>query len=191
MNSYLKDYTFTDDWFTMHIPNWEKLLEEFRDEPHLRFLEIGTYDGRSCLWLLENILTDPTSMIVCIDPYPDRGEHREIFLRNVELSERSEQVVYVDEKSQTALRHLLIDFDFIYIDGHHTTKAAFQDASLSRNILKRGGIIVFDNYQGNFDAVRRAVNYFIDIFGDEFEVEYLSRIVVGNYITGQVAARKR
>lgn len=58
---------FTSDWFSQHIPVWTDVLRDLRGKPHLHFLEIGSYEGRSACWLLENILTHPGSRLTCID----------------------------------------------------------------------------------------------------------------------------
>ena len=60
-------YTFTSDWFLHNQLSWDIHLEEFKNKPNLNFLEIGSYEGRSTIWLLENVLTDPSSKITCID----------------------------------------------------------------------------------------------------------------------------
>src|SRR3989344_7436900 len=51
---------FLTDWFSRHIPLWEKRLAEFRGQPAVHFLEIGSWEGRSAGWLLTNILTHDT-----------------------------------------------------------------------------------------------------------------------------------
>jgi hypothetical protein len=48
---------FSQDWFSQHIPIWTRLLHEFKGKAGLRVLEIGTFEGRSTCWLLENIVT--------------------------------------------------------------------------------------------------------------------------------------
>ena len=48
--------TFTQDWFSHNIPGLEsivKLLPSNKD-----ILEIGSFEGRSTCWLLENVLAD-------------------------------------------------------------------------------------------------------------------------------------
>ena len=41
------NYIFTVDWFSCYIHNWTYFLQELKDKPNLRFLEIGSYQGRS------------------------------------------------------------------------------------------------------------------------------------------------
>ena len=67
---YQKEYNFTSDWFTPHIPIWEKVLSPLKGKPDIRYLEIGVFEGRSSLWIAENILTHPSSHLTVIDPFP-------------------------------------------------------------------------------------------------------------------------
>ena len=60
-HSFKKNYNFSTDWFSMNIPLWKKLLKEFKGKPGVNYLEIGLFEGRSFFWMLENILTHPTS----------------------------------------------------------------------------------------------------------------------------------
>src|SRR5262245_48354584 len=57
---------FDFDWFSRNIPSFEKHLAHLRGIP-CRALEIGTHEGRSATWMLENILTHPEARIDCID----------------------------------------------------------------------------------------------------------------------------
>lgn len=146
---------FTVDWFSQHIPNWTILLSEFKDKPNLHFLEIGSFEGLSTSWLLDNILTDTTSKITCIDPLQDTKEYADIrvsftgvfdrFKENV-LDTYHDKVTLHRVKSQYMLPRLVDTYDFIYIDGSHEAIAALTDAVLSWHLLKSGGIIVFDDY---------------------------------------------
>lgn len=54
-------YAFTSDYVSEHIPRWRDLFEEYRGQPDVRMLEIGSYEGRSAVWFLENVLTHPTA----------------------------------------------------------------------------------------------------------------------------------
>src|SRR5206468_651218 len=49
---YKKEYVFTQNWFTDRIIYWSELLKEFKGKPDVNYLEIGTFEGRSALWML-------------------------------------------------------------------------------------------------------------------------------------------
>lgn len=52
---YKKNYSFTDDWFSIHIPIWAKALAPFAGKPNLKYLEVGVFEGRAAMWMLEEI----------------------------------------------------------------------------------------------------------------------------------------
>ena len=61
------DYEFTEDWFSENNPEkvvrqFDEFLSEFKDKPCM-FLEIGSFEGMSTIWMLENILTEESSQI--------------------------------------------------------------------------------------------------------------------------------
>ncbi len=142
---YGKKYTFSNDWFTHNIPVWEKMLEEFKGKPNIHYLEVGVFEGRSAIWALESILTDPTARMTCIDIFPEDLEEK--FLANLRLSGKEKKATVIKGYSNIALRKLPLDsFDIIYIDGSHTANDVMTDAVLSWELLKQGGILIFDDY---------------------------------------------
>ena len=120
-------------------------------------LEIGSYEGRSAVWFLENILTHPTSRLVCIDPFFDpRVEMR--FDHNVRLSGARERLEKRRGRSESVLPQLeRASFDLIYVDGSHDAPFVLLDAMLSWELLKTGGILAFDDYEWEPVSLLKAV----------------------------------
>jgi predicted O-methyltransferase YrrM len=171
---YKKDYQFSSDWFTYHIPVWEPLLSEFKGKADVRYLEIGVLEGRSALWMLENILTHPSARLTAIDLFPDDVQAR--FVGNIDKSGFRDKVEIVKGKSQEKLRELpLASYDLIYIDGSHRAKHVFVDAALSWDLLKDGGLLIFDDYLWNIELPndlipKGPIDTFLMAFGDEIEL---------------------
>ena len=140
---YSKKYNFTkQDWVTPHIPVWKKVLSNFEGKPNIDYLEIGVYEGSSLLWVLENILTHPTSTATGIEPSA-KGN----LLTNLKMSGLKHKVEIIEGYSQIELKNLpSSSFDIIYIDGDHHSAAVLTDAILSWPLLKTGGILIFDDY---------------------------------------------
>lgn len=135
-------YRFTRDMFTSRLDELIPLAMPFAGRPNLNLLEVGSFEGMSTCWFIENVLTHPTSRITCID-IAFEGP----FDCNVDQSGGGEKVTKLPGDSATLLRMLSPDsFDFIYIDGDHSCSAARTDAELAWPLLKRGGVIVFDDY---------------------------------------------
>jgi predicted O-methyltransferase YrrM len=137
---------WTKDWFSQNIPVWQALLAPYQGQKNLRFLEIGSFQGRSATWLLQNILVDPTTQIHCIDPFHWPEATREIFAYNMQPF--AERVVMHVGSSQDILPTLTPDhFDVIYVDGDHRANNAYLDAAMSWPLLKENGLMIFDDYE--------------------------------------------
>jgi len=179
-------YIFTVDWFSHNIPSWDIYLNNFKNKPNLNFLEIGSFQGRSTVWLLENILTDENSSITCIDTFEGSIEHHiysknelinlfDIFVHNV--STFKNKINIIRGKSQEVLKLLNESFDFIYIDGDHTAVSVIEDAILSFSLLKKVGIMIFDDYEwlvmNNYiDNPKPAIDAFLEIYANKITLLY-------------------
>lgn len=136
-------YIFSEDWTTRHTARWQSTLAHLKDKANVRALEIGSYEGRSAIWFLENILTHPSSAISCVDIF--EREYETNFDHNTRYF--GAKVKKIRAPSQIALRSLeLATYDFAYIDGSHTSKDTLFDAVLTWDLLKPGGIIIIDDY---------------------------------------------
>jgi tetratricopeptide (TPR) repeat protein len=141
-----RDYQFTDNWFSRHIPLWEEHLKSFAHKAAVHVLEIGSYQGMSTCWLLDNILTHPSTKITCVDPfyYPYQKE----FDANVTKTGALSKVIKIASKSQDTLGFLEPNtYDFVHIDGTHDDDVVLQDAVLSWRLVKVGGLMIFDDYE--------------------------------------------
>ena len=141
------DSRYTKDWFQAHVRNWERWLDGYRDRPGLRFLEIGSFEGRSTVWLLQNVLTQPDSRIDCIDlfrPDPLQGDYHQRFRANV--APWKERVGEYAGPSAEQLARVRGPYDMIYVDGWHTAFGALADGVQAWPLLKVGGLMIFDDY---------------------------------------------
>lgn len=145
------------------LPNWflgnktqedfNKLLDEFRGKPNLKFLEIGSFCGNSAAWTIENILTNKTSKLTCVDPWNGNVAHEAFDFSDVEAAFDEQLEPFKDqlikEKSYSdewLMKNRSKQYDFIYIDGDHMPQAFMMDALLSWELLKPGGIMAIDDY---------------------------------------------
>jgi hypothetical protein len=87
----MQSKSFTVDWFSVHIPHWEVWLQKYKGKPDIRYLEIGSFQGRSLTWMLDNILTHETAKADAVDIWVGSQEHTDeekkdlykIFLNNI------------------------------------------------------------------------------------------------------------
>ncbi len=174
---YKKTYQFTDDWFSQDIPIWEKAMAPYRGKPKLHYLEVGTFEGRSALWMIENVLTDPTSKLTVIDPFLDDYKNR--YRANLKTSGAAARVTTIEGYSQVELRKIPMDScDFVYIDGSHRADDVLEDAILAWRLVKKGGLLLFDDYRwtGWKSVVPLdqrpgpAIDTFYEFYGKHFDV---------------------
>lgn len=189
--------TFTTNWFDRHQPTFEKHLAALKGREGLQFLEIGSFEGKSSCFLLDNYLTDPKSHIFCADTFSGSPEHDpmkvdytnifDTFMENIKPY--GNKVTVLKGKSQEMIADLPhYFFDFIYIDGSHVASDVLEDAVLSWRLLKDGGIMAFDDYFWSFwsnrygstdpnwqvdeDALRKEPRIAIDAFLNIFKGQY-------------------
>jgi predicted O-methyltransferase YrrM len=163
---------FSTDWFSHNIKHWNEHLAHLKDEP-AQALEIGSYEGRSCCWMLKNILTDEQSTITCVDVWT-KPEIEKQFDCNVVESGQSHKVKKIKSASCIALRQLRFSsFDFIYIDGSHEGRDVLEDAVLSFRLLKNSGILIFDDYLWEGKAKifpKPAIDSFLHLYQHQIKV---------------------
>ena len=186
------NYIFTVDWFSYNIPIWTHYLNELKDKPNLRFLEIGSFQGRSTVWLLKNILTSDSSAITCIDTFEGSIEHTLHFQNDIKnlfdifshnISKFKNKVNIIKDKSQDALKKMNEQYDFIYVDGDHKASSVIEDAILSFPLLKKGGIMIFDDYlwfqmKKFIDNPKVAIDAFLEIYADKITILYKNHQVI-------------
>ena len=174
---------YSNNWFELRIGNFEHFISRFSGRP-VRCLEIGSFEGRSANWIVENWCTYPGSYLTCVDPFTGSVEHSseekeglfERFQRNT--ADNSTKIRVIRMESHTALQRLIAaggKFDFIYIDGDHHRDAVAKDAELAHQLLVPGGLLAFDDYTwgGGLESWQRpqeAIDDFLSTMGDEYEV---------------------
>jgi hypothetical protein len=176
--AYEQQYNFTQDWFTPNIPVWKEALAEFKGRPNIHYLEIGVFEGRSAIWMLENILTEATARLTAVDRF--EGSLKERWSANVDLSGASSKVTTLTGYSQLVLRDLpLGSFDIVYIDGSHYRDDVLEDPVLSWRLLKEDGVLIFDDYDYvSVDSPKLAIDRFYECFGKHFDVVHKSYQVI-------------
>lgn len=157
------DKDFTSDWVSGHLPIWTDLAARIQS-PRPNVLEIGSWEGRSAIaWL--NLL--PGSRITCIDAWAQMTFHEARFDRNT--APYAARVRKIIGSSGDALGRLIAErrsFDLIYIDGEHTREGTVRDSVLAWPLLKRGGILLWDDYLWEThlplkDRPQEAIDWFV------------------------------
>src|SRR5262245_61789217 len=108
-----QSYAYTVDYITGNVEIWARLFGSFAGRP-TRMLEIGSYEGRSTVWFLQNVLTDAASRLVCVDIFSEPSRNLR-FEHNVRVSGFEHKVTKLKGRSGDRLRELpAMSFDVIY-----------------------------------------------------------------------------
>lgn len=182
------EYTFSSDWFSHNIPGLTSVLNYLKPA---RILEIGSFEGRSTVFFLEEALKyQPNVEIFCIDSWEGGAEHQGIwnmgeverhFLHNTQLAQAKfpqGKIHHARGYSHPKMIELLANgfegyFDYIYIDGSHEAPDVLLDALLAHRLVRKEGIISFDDYlwsptpsgqEDHYMLVKPAVDHYVNTY---------------------------
>jgi predicted O-methyltransferase YrrM len=185
----MSDYQFTKNWFGWGPQIWPDIIKFL--PARKEFLEIGSFEGRSTVWTVENMMEDGGE-IICVDTWEGSEEHtkgelngaEERFHQNISILRSkfpNRAVVSFKSTSINSLASLISykkQFDFIYIDGSHVAKDVLTDACMAWPLLKKDGIMAFDDYLwkvNGFTINQRpkiAIDAFVNIFENEIDMAH-------------------
>ena len=155
-----------------HAENWNRWLGKFKGRP-CTAIEVGSWEGRSARWFLDNILTNEQSRLVCIDTWEGGEEHRangidcSVTWPNFKsnMAEYGGKVLPIKGRSEDGLRKAFcFRADFIYIDGSHMAADVLSDSVLAWPLLKDSGVLIFDDYRWEFKGALSEPMIAIDAF---------------------------
>jgi hypothetical protein len=158
------NYRLADNWFSTIPVN--------PDIP-LKYLEIGTCYGANLFSVANSYGLHKDSQLHCIDPWEDYADYPEYkneqptiysaFLKNVENSGFQDKIKIHRGYSNLEVPQFDDEFfDLIYIDGNHEPEYVLEDAVLSFRKLRKGGIMIFDDYGwGGPDMTQRGIDGFL------------------------------
>ena len=151
------------NWFAKSaVDNFATYLIQDAGLPDLNYLQLGVFTGDTSVWLMDNILTHPTSYLTDVDTWEgsDEDDHKSMDFEDVfhtylkRLSDADKYSRCYNYRTTTTnfllskladQQHKRIQYDFIYVDADHTTVGVLLDAELSWRLLKSGGIMAFDD----------------------------------------------
>jgi predicted O-methyltransferase YrrM len=167
-------YTFSQDLCGHNIPLYKKLLDHLKDKP-CRMLEIGSFEGGSTTWLLDNIATHEDSFVDTIDVFEQPN-----LMPNLIASGYQNKVRFHLGRSVDVLRTLPLNaYDFAIIDGSHWTMNVLEDMVHSFRLLKIGGIMETDDYLwddpkwNQEGSPKEAVDAFLSIYAPKLKILHM------------------
>lgn len=191
-----KEHIFTNTWFDGTAKKvWEVLLPRIKP---VRVLEIGSFEGASACFVMEACKWSSALELHCVDTWAGGREHVAESIDMAEVESRFEHNVAVSRRrsaanvllhkhkcqSSEALIQLLSTgfknyFDFIYVDGSHLATDVLSDAVLSYKLLRKGGVLAFDDYLWVDPTERRAnllcapklaIDSFVNVYFSKVEI---------------------
>jgi predicted O-methyltransferase YrrM len=166
--------SFTKDWCTNNIGTWKRYLKKYKNH-ETKALEVGSYEGRSAIWMLDNVLTHEKSHITCVDNFTVGKDVHKRFTENMKPYQGKFKLYKEDSKVALKRSEVLKQhFDIIYIDGSRHSRNVLEDAILCFDLLKPNGLMIFDDYTDSREhdqsCPKPAINAFLDIYASELQV---------------------
>jgi len=178
-----KNTKYNTCWFN---PTNFEILNQYKNINNINFLEIGSFEGMGTNYFIDNFLLGNNSLITCVDPWIKYSDSTltkmsewdnfinentyDIFINNTKYNKN--KIIIKKGLSCDILPNLEKIYDFIYIDGDHSENAVWVDAVNSFKILRKNGIIIFDDYNWNTGdkSPKNAIDKFLDEYKNFIEV---------------------
>ena len=141
------------DLFSNNIPSWLYIFKKYDlDNKKIQTLEIGSFEGRSTLFMFKNLKKTNLTCVDTFKPFQELQDDNSKKFNDVfknfknNTSKFSEKLKIVKNTSKSFFKTNKKKYDFIYVDGSHEFDDVVHDAKKSFKCLKKGGIIIFDDF---------------------------------------------
>lgn len=157
----IRKLIYSDTSFNTLVPALEQVLKGAGklDGKEQSVLVQGGYEGLSSVWLSNNLLQHDDSYMQIISQFKNQNEAN-ICAFNTYFSKYYYKLNIVPVQDDSLLEQAVKDpdirFDVIFSDGNKTFKEVLHNGILQWNLLKRGGILIFNG--GNSDAIENIID---------------------------------
>ena len=144
------------------LNKWSIINDYIDTKNQLNCLEIGTHEGQSAHYFLKNILVNPASSLICVDPFykSSWGKNDPLFIDyedmwdfNKDNNDKNNQLIkYTGLNSDfyTTDTFNNMKIDIAYIDDNHTYESTKLNIETIYTKLKDKGIMIFDDYDATY-----------------------------------------
>jgi len=156
---------FTCNWTNAFFETLDIIFQE-KPVTKMICLEIGSFEGMGSLKIIDHICSHSESKLYCVDPWDDvyiknderykqfDFEHVGQYSRFIHNTASTDKIIPVRGYSNDIIPTLDIEFDFAYIDGDHSPEQVYKDAVNVLKKMKKGGVIVFDDFLFELNGLR-------------------------------------
>jgi predicted O-methyltransferase YrrM len=164
---------FTVDWLPASLSDqWRRHVLPRLSHP-LRWLELGSHEGRSACWVIDHVL-EADDALVCVDIWRDaRVEAR----FDTNTAGRVEKVKGRTGEFLVRAAAAGDRYNVVYVDADHEAKSVLEDIVLSWHLLPVGGFVILDDYRWQMPPAKShllppgpAIDAWLSIFGSRLEV---------------------
>ena len=184
----IKEKSFSNKWFLNNFDIFSFFLPQDKNSKFV-YLEVGCFEGLSSFFVLsEYKAVDATLLDIWDMPNPNSKTLSHNF-NSIEDSFDNNlsrfNFTKIKDDSVVAMRKLFKQnksFDFIYIDGSHNGEDILSDAIEAFKIVKKEGLIFFDDFL-QYDKNRALQSYdgiekFLNLYSNYLKIEYFQNNLV-------------
>jgi len=144
--AYLQNKRTSTDYFSINAYYWNHIIKKHFKE--ISYLEIGSWEGNSALYVLKN---HKTKKVYCVDVWDKDINYQELYAKNFKnflfnMEEFKGRFSFFKERSDDFFLKNTENFDIIYIDGIHDALQVDRDINNAWNFLNLNGIMICDDF---------------------------------------------
>ena len=184
----IKEKNFSNKWFLNNFDIFNFFLPKEKNSK-FDYLEVGCFEGLSSFFVLSEY---KAVNAILLDIWDMPNPNSKTLSHNFNSIEKAFDnnlsgfnFTKIKDDSVVAMRKLFKQnksFDFIYIDGSHNGEDILSDAIEAFKILKKEGLIFFDDFL-QYDKNRALQSYdgiekFLNLYSNYLKIEYFQNNLV-------------
>ena len=184
----ISNKNFSNKWFLNNFDIFNHFLPENKNEK-FNYLEIGCFEGLSSFYVLSQFkFVNAYFLDIWDEPNKNSKSLTDDFNKVEKLFDENLSkfnFTKIKDDSVISMRKLLrknMDFDFIYVDGSHNGEDILSDAIEAFKILKKGGLIFFDDFL-QYELNRKIQSYvgiekFLELYSNDLQIVFFQNNLV-------------
>ena len=184
----ISNKNFSNKWFLNNFEIFNYFLPENKNEK-FNYLEIGCFEGLSSFYVLSQFkFVNAYFLDIWDEPNKNSKSLTDDFNKVEKLFDKNLSkfnFTKIKDDSVISMRKLLrknMNFDFIYIDGSHNGEDILSDAIEAFKILKKGGLIFFDDFL-QYEINRKIQSYvgiekFLELYSNDLQIVFFQNNLV-------------